>query len=50
MKIEKIEDLNEFVDGVMVHPLAKQWYVDIIEQICHSKKLQFDGQSQIYKL
>lgn len=48
--IQAIDDLNEFVDGIMVHPLAEQWYVDIVEEICSFKKIKFDGQSQIYKL
>lgn len=36
--------------GVMVHPLAPKWYVDIVEDICASKKIKFEGQSEIYKL
>ena len=50
IRIENIEDVNEFLEGVMVHPLAPAWYVDIIEQICNSTKIYFDKQSQIYNL
>ena len=34
----------------MIHPLAPQWYVKIIEDICKVKKIHFDGQSEIYTL
>lgn len=50
VRIEDAGDISEFLEGVMVHPLAPQWYVDIIRDICKSKKIKFDGQSQIYTL
>ena len=31
VRIEDARDISEFVEGVMVHPMASQWYVDIIE-------------------
>lgn len=34
----------------MVHPLAPQWYVKIVEDICKMKNIRFDGQSEIYTL
>lgn len=48
--IEDAGDIFEFIEGVMVHPLAPKWYADIIKDICQSKKIKFDGQSEIYKL
>lgn len=50
IRIEKVEDISTFIEGVMVHPLAPKWYVDIVEDICASKKIKFEGQSEIYKL
>lgn len=50
IRIEDAGDISEFLEGVMVHPVAPKWYVDIIEDICQSKKIKFDGQSEIYKL
>lgn len=50
MQFRTIGDISEFLEGVMVHPVAPKWYVDIIEEICKSKKFKFDGQSEIYKL
>lgn len=50
VRIEDAGDISEFLEGVMVHPVAPKWYVDIIEEICKSKKIKFDGQSEIYKL
>lgn len=50
VRIEDAGDISEFLEGVMVHPVAPKWYVDIIGEICQSKKIKFDGQSEIYKL
>ncbi len=50
IRIEDARDISEFLEGVMVHPLAPQWYVDIIRDICQLKNIKFDGQSTIYKL
>lgn len=38
VRIEDAGDISEFLEGVMVHPVAPKWYVDIIEEICRSKK------------
>ena len=50
IKIEKAGDISEYIEGVMVHPLAPQWYVKIIQDICLQKNIKFDGQSKIYEL
>lgn len=41
-------DISEYIEGVMVHPAAPQWYVDIVKDICQQKNIKFDGQSTIY--
>lgn len=50
VRIEDAGDISEFLEGVMVHPAAPQWYVDIIRDICYLKGIKFDGQSEIYAL
>ncbi len=48
--IKDAGDISEYLEGVMVHPKAPMWYVDIIRDICQQKGISFDGQSQIYAL
>lgn len=50
VRIEDAGAIGEYIEGVMVHPLAPQWYVDIVEDICKSRNIHFDGQSNIYTL
>ena len=50
VRIEDAGNILEFIEDVMVHPLAQKWYVDIIRDICQSKKIKFEGQSKIYSL
>ncbi|MBQ4428629.1 MAG: hypothetical protein II871_02525 [Clostridia bacterium] len=45
-----IEDISHFIDCVMVHPLAEDWYVSVIELICKNYNIKFCGRSQIYQL
>lgn len=48
--IKDAGDISEYLEGVMVHPKAPMWYVDIIRDICQQRGIPFDGQSQIYAL
>ena len=48
--IEDAGNISAFLEGVMVHPSAPEWYVNIVQDICLQKGIRFDGQSQIYKL
>ena len=50
VRLENAGNISDFLEGVMVHPLAESWYVDIVKEICQSKGIEFDGQSTIYKL
>ena len=45
-----IPNINEFIKGVMVHPFANDWYVDIVKSVCDRFNLPFDGKSELYKL
>ena len=50
VRIEDAGNIDNFLEGVMVHPAAPEWYVDLVEDICKQKNIKFDGQSEIYKL
>lgn len=40
--------IPDFIDGVMVHPLAPNWFVDIVHKYCTSNSIPFDGKSELY--
>lgn len=42
------ESIPDFIGGVLVHPLAPDWYVKIVEEYCKRNSLPFDGQSTLY--
>ena len=37
VRIEDAGNISEYIDGIMVHPLAPDWYVNIIRDICLMK-------------
>lgn len=43
-----IDDLSVFIKGVMVHPLASDSYVSLIEKMCNTFNVKFLGKSSIY--
>lgn len=45
---QSIECLNKYISGVKVHPMAEEWYVELIKTLCDEKKIKFDGQSNLY--
>lgn len=40
--------IPNFIDGVMVHPLAPQWYVNVIQEFCSRNQIPFEGKSKLY--
>ena len=42
------ESIPEFIQGVKVHPLAPNWYVNIVQDYCKRNSLPFDGKSKLY--
>lgn len=42
-------NVSDFIKGVLVHPLAPQWYVDTIQRYCDENNIRFEGQSTLYK-
>lgn len=45
-----IPSIKDFVDGVIVHPLADESYVEAIKVICDHFEIPFLGKSKIYDL
>ena len=41
-------DIPNFIDSILVHPLAPDWYVDIVREYCARNNVLFDGRSQLY--
>lgn len=37
-----------FIEGVLVHPLAPAWYVDIVREFCERNNVPFEGKSTLY--
>lgn len=40
--------IPNFIAGVMVHPLAPAWFVEVVQEFCVRNNLAFEGQSQLY--
>ncbi len=52
-KCQKIKDISyahipNFIDGVLVHPFAPDWYVDIVCEYCKRNNIPFEGKSRLY--
>lgn len=43
-----IPELSDFIDGVMVHPLATKEHVALVELLCKHFSLPFLGRSKVY--
>ena len=42
-------DLRQYIKGVRVHPQAKEWYRDVIKDLCNKFEVPFYGQSDLYE-
>ena len=40
--------IPEFISGVLVHPLAPEWYVEIVREFCKRNDVPFEGKSELY--
>lgn len=49
-KLVPIHHLGQLIRSVLVHPLAKNEYVEIIESICNVSHICFSGKSNVYAL
>lgn len=42
------ENIPKFIAGVKVHPMAPDWYVDVVREYCNRNSITFDGKSSLY--
>ncbi len=40
--------ISNFIEGVMVHPQAPDWYTKIVEDFCKLNNIVFEGKSSLY--
>ena len=45
-----IKNIQDYIEGVRVHPQAEQWYIDLIKKLCDRVGLEFKGQSDLYRV
>lgn len=41
-------NIPDFIAGVKVHPMAPDWYVDVVREYCNRNGITFDGKSALY--
>lgn len=41
--------IPEFIESVVVHPTAADWYVQTVKQFCENYQINFIGKSNLYK-
>ena len=41
-------NIPTFISGVKVHPLAPDWYVEVVNEYCKRNDVPFDGKSLLY--
>ena len=37
-----------FVEGVLVHPMAPDWYIEVVQEYCKQNNIPFEGKSTLY--
>ncbi len=42
--------ISGFIEGVLVHPMAPEWYVEIVQAYCKQNEIPFEGKSNLYCL
>ena len=52
-EIKKTYDVSfsqipDFIEGVLVHPMAPEWYVDVVREFCVRNNVPFEGKSKLY--
>ena len=43
-----INNIEDYIAGIRVHPQAEPWYVNLIHKICDQHNMCFLGQSELY--
>lgn len=44
------ESIPEFIKGVRVHPMAPEWYVEVVGEYCKRNSVPFIGKSKLYSV
>lgn len=44
-------DIKDYIDSVLVHPLAEDWYIERVKKICEKMEIadKFQGKSSLYE-
>ena len=42
------DHIPDFISGVLIHPLAPEWYVHIVREFCIRNTIPFEGKSTLY--
>lgn len=42
--------ITGFISGVMVHPMAPDWYVEVVQEFCKRSNIPFEGKSELYRV
>ena len=42
--------ITDFISGVMVHPMAPAWYVEVVREFCRRNNIPFEGKSELYRI
>lgn len=37
-----------FIEGVLVHPMAPDWYIEVVQEYCKQNNIPFEGKSTLY--
>ena len=40
--------IPNFIEGVMVHPMAPDWFADVVNEYCRIHSIPFEGKSTLY--
>lgn len=40
--------IHGFIESVLVHPLAPEWYANIVQEFCARNEIRFEGKSNLY--
>lgn len=43
-----LDNITSFIESVIVHPCASDWYEDTVKTFCEKNKINFVGRSKIY--
>lgn len=48
-KYLKIKDLSQYIDGIRVHPMAEDWYCNLIEKLAEEHGIKYLEKSDLYR-